>query len=93
MDQKNVAKSKRKRGGPVEALETYGADAIRCYFYVNSATLAAKSRFHGKAVRRGQRKVYLAPPVETRMHFSFFTRNIDVLTLTKYTRGVRSNFQ
>ena len=43
-----------------DALETYGADAIRWYFYVNSGAMAAH-RFHGKAVREGQRKFYGYP--------------------------------
>ena len=40
---------------PFEALATYGADAIRWYFYINSAPWLPK-RFHGKAVTEGQRK-------------------------------------
>ena len=39
----------------MEALTTYGADAIRWYFYINSAPWLP-NRFHGKAVTEGQRK-------------------------------------
>ena len=40
---------------PFEALKNYGADAIRWYFYINSAPWLP-NRFHGKAVQEGQRK-------------------------------------
>ncbi len=40
---------------PFDALEKYGADAIRWYFYINSAPWLP-NRFHGKAVEEGQRK-------------------------------------
>ena len=50
-----MSKSKGNAVDPFDALETYGADAIRWYFYVNSAPWLP-NRFYGDAVREGQRK-------------------------------------
>ncbi|HIR77332.1 MAG TPA: isoleucine--tRNA ligase [Candidatus Choladousia intestinipullorum] len=50
-----MSKSKGNAVDPFEALKTYGADAIRWYFYINSAPWLP-NRFHGKAVQEGQRK-------------------------------------
>jgi len=50
-----MSKSKGNAVDPFEALETYDADAIRWYFYTNSAPWLP-NRFHGKAVIEGQRK-------------------------------------
>ena len=50
-----MSKSKGNAVDPFNALETYGADAIRWYFYTSSAPWLPK-RFSGKAVQEGQRK-------------------------------------
>ena len=50
-----MSKSKGNAVDPFDALNKHGADAIRWYFYINSAPWLP-NRFHDKAVTEGQRK-------------------------------------
>ncbi len=77
-----MAKSKGNAVDPFEALETYGADAIRWYFYINSAPWLP-NRFHGKAVQEGQRK-FMGTLWNTYAFFVLYA-NIDAFDATKYT--------
>ena len=77
-----MSKSKGNAVDPFDALEKYGADAIRWYFYVNSAPWLP-NRFHGKAVQEGQRK-FMGTLWNTYAFFVLYA-NIDEFDATKYT--------
>lgn len=77
-----MSKSKGNAVDPFDALEQYGADAIRWYFYVNSAPWLP-NRFHGKAVQEGQRK-FMGTLWNTYAFFVLYA-NIDEFDASKYT--------
>ena len=76
-----MSKSKGNAVDPFEALATMGADAIRWYFYINSAPWLP-NRFHEKAVTEGQRK-FMGTLWNTYAFFVLYA-NIDDFDATKY---------
>ncbi|MBR5267852.1 MAG: isoleucine--tRNA ligase, partial [Lachnospiraceae bacterium] len=82
-----MSKSKGNAVDPFDALATYGADAIRWYFYINSAPWLP-NRFHGKAVQEGQRK-FMGTLWNTYAFFVLYA-NIDEFDATKYTLDYES---
>ena len=77
-----MSKSKGNAVDPFEALEKHGADAIRWYFYINSAPWLP-NRFHDKAVIEGQRK-FMGTLWNSYVFFVTYA-NIDNFDATKYT--------
>ncbi len=77
-----MSKSKGNAVDPFDALATYGADAIRWYFYINSAPWLP-NRFHGEAVKEGQRK-FMGTLWNTYAFFVLYA-NIDNFDATKYS--------
>lgn len=77
-----MSKSKGNAVDPFDALEKHGADAIRWYFYSNSAPWLP-NRFHDKAVTEGQRK-FMGTLWNTYAFFVLYA-NIDNFDATKYT--------
>ena len=77
-----MSKSKGNAVDPFASLEEFGADAIRWYFYTNSAPWLP-NRFYGKAVQEGQRK-FLGTLWNTYAFFILYA-NIDNFDATKYS--------
>ena len=82
-----MSKSKGNAVDPFEALEKFGADAIRWYFYINSAPWLP-NRFHDKAVIEGQRK-FMGTLWNTYAFYVLYA-NIDDFDASKYTLDEKS---
>ena len=80
-DGQKMSKSKGNAVAPMETLAKHGADAIRWYFYENSAPWLP-NRFHDGAVTEGQRK-FLGTLWNTYAFFVLYA-NIDDFDATKY---------
>ena len=80
-DGRKMSKSKGNAVDPMDALNQHGADAIRWYFYENSAPWLP-NRFHDKAVQEGQRK-FMGTLWNTYAFFVLYA-NIDNFDATKY---------
>ena len=76
-----MSKSKGNAVDPFDALERHGADAIRWYFYSNSAPWLP-NRFHDGAVTEGQRK-FMGTLWNTYAFFVLYA-DIDSFDPTKY---------
>ena len=81
-DGQKMSKSKGNAVDPMDALNKFGADAIRWYFYVNSAPWLP-NRFHDKAVEEGQRK-FLGTLWNTYAFYVLYA-DIDSFDPTKYS--------
>ncbi|MBQ2137069.1 MAG: isoleucine--tRNA ligase [Selenomonas sp.] len=81
-DGRKMSKSKGNAVDPMQALGQHGADAIRWYFYENSAPWLP-NRFHDDAVQEGQRK-FMGTLWDTYAFFVLYA-NIDNFDATQYT--------